>query len=279
MNDRIKERADTTETLRLLSACLNGVMDMKRTVVPELAADLSKDLGDLLMQELSEMDRAIQEAANKIEQMMTEAKKKDTGVKLEVNGKILDACTTLMQAIMELVKNAKQLQKEIVAQGKGSASATDFYQRNHRWTEGLMSASKVVALGATLLVESADKVVGGKAKFEELMVASQEIAAATAQLVVASRVKAARDSENMTHLYQSSKRVTEATGNVVATAKSCSHLVEDKEDMDFSKLSLHQAKKLEMESQVRVLELDNNLVKERVRLASLRKRHYHLAGE
>lgn len=48
------------------------------------------------------------------------AKKKDTGVKLEVNGKILDACTTLMQAIIELVNNSKELQKEILAQGKVS---------------------------------------------------------------------------------------------------------------------------------------------------------------
>lgn len=48
--------------------------------------------------------------------------------------------------------------------------------------------------------------------------------------------------------------------------------------MDFSKLTLHQAKRLEMESQVRVLELENSLVKERMRLAGLRKQHYHLAG-
>lgn len=33
-----------------------------------------------------------------------------------------------------------------------------------------------------------------------------------------------------------------------------------------------------MDSQVRVLELENSLEKERVRLASLRKQHYHLAG-
>lgn len=52
--------------------------------------------------------------------MILMAKKKDTGVKLEVNGKILDACTTLMQAIIELVNNSKELQKEILAQGKVS---------------------------------------------------------------------------------------------------------------------------------------------------------------
>lgn len=69
--------------------------------------------------------------------------------------------------------------------------------------------------------------MAGKGKFEELMVASQEIAAATAQLVVASRVKAERNSQKMQKVSSSSKRVSEATGNVVATAKTCSLLIED----------------------------------------------------
>jgi huntingtin interacting protein 1 len=50
--------------------------------------------------------------------MILLAKKKDTGIKLEVNGKILDACTYLMAAIKELIHDSKELQKEIVSQGK-----------------------------------------------------------------------------------------------------------------------------------------------------------------
>ena len=46
-----------------------------------------------------------------------------------------------------------------------------------------------------------------------------------------------------------------------------------------SGLSLHQAKRLEMESQVRVLELESSLDQERLRLAALRRQHYQLAGE
>ncbi len=46
---------------------------------------------------------------------------------------------------------------------------------------------------------------------------------------------------------------------------------------DFSKLTLHQAKRLEMECQVKVLELENLLEKERLKLASVRRTHYHLA--
>lgn len=51
------------------------------------------------------------------------------------------------------------------------------------------------------------------------------------------------------------------------------------EELDVSGLSLHQAKRLEMESQVRVLELESSLTQERVRLSALRRHHYQLAGE
>ena len=48
--------------------------------------------------------------------------------------------------------------------------------------------------------------------------------------------------------------------------------------MDFSGLSLIKLKKQEMETQVRVLELEKTLEVERVRLGELRKQHYMLAG-
>lgn len=51
------------------------------------------------------------------------------------------------------------------------------------------------------------------------------------------------------------------------------------EEMDVSGLSLHQAKRLEMESQVRVLELEASLQQERHNLSALRRHHYQLAGE
>ena len=75
--------------------------------------------------------------------------------------------------------------------------------------------------------DSADRVVNGKGKYEELMVCSQEIAASTAQLVVASKVKAGRGSENLQYLADASKGVTSATGKVVASAKSAVERIEE----------------------------------------------------
>lgn len=86
------------------------------------------------------------------QEMLSKSKASDSGIKLEVNEKILDACTALMKTIRELVKASRVLQAEIILLGKGTATATEFYKRNHQWTEGLISAAKNVAQGANFLV-------------------------------------------------------------------------------------------------------------------------------
>ncbi|VDK21120.1 unnamed protein product [Anisakis simplex] len=196
--------------------------------------------------------------------------------RLEVNEKILESCNALMAAIIELVKKSHAMQEEIVANGRGSASPKEFYKRNHEWTEGLISAAKAVGVAATVLVQCADGVITRKGKLESLIVASQEIGASTAQLFVSSRVKAERGSEKLAELSRASHSVNTCTANVVATVKNAQQTLTNKEVLDFSHLSLHETKMQEMESQVRVLELESALEKERVRFSQLRKQHYHL---
>lgn len=77
------------------------------------------NLGELLEDELGTMESAIEEAAIRIAKLWDDSKHSQTGVKLEVNEKVLDSCTGLMKAIVDLIKKAKILQEEIVAQGKG----------------------------------------------------------------------------------------------------------------------------------------------------------------
>lgn len=122
---------------------------------------------------------------------------------------------------------------------------------------------------------AANKAVSGESKHQlDLVVAAQEIAASTAQLVVASRVKAPRGSMNLAALSDVSKKVTQATGAVVATAKDSSQRLEDSQDMDLSSLTVHQAKTLDMEMQVKLLELEQSVQTERLRLAAFRRKNY-----
>lgn len=252
----------------------------KLTQISVKLCDMSKksdteNVEDLFETEVSSMEKAIEEAASQIEKLLTDSRATDSGVKLEVNEKILDACTTLMQAIRLLVQKSRVLQAEIVAVGKGTNTDKEFYKRNHQWTEGLISAAKAVAQGANFLVSAANKAVSGEAKHHlDLVVAAQEIAASTAQLVVASRVKAPKGSGSLQALATASKGVTQSTATVVATAKDCSRQLEDNQDADLDKLTVHQAKTMEMNIQVKVLELEQALQVERMRLASFRRKNY-----
>ncbi|KAI4460996.1 huntingtin interacting protein 1 [Holotrichia oblita] len=265
--DKVEETKQQLESVTTLAETLSG--SLKAT--PE-------DLADMIEREMAAMDGAIEEAAKRIEDMLSKSRQADSGIKLEVNEKILDSCTTLMAAIRVLIQKSRLLQAEIVAQGKGTAGAKEFYKRNHQWTDGFISAAKAVAVAAKFLLGAADKVISGQGKLEHLVVGAQEIAASTAQLVVASRVKADRKSHNLEQLSQASKGVTNATGGVVATVKDCSQLM-DEAELDTSNLTLHQAKRFEMDAQVRVLELEKELEQERLRLSALRRHHYQLAGE
>ncbi|KAL0605545.1 Huntingtin-interacting protein 1 [Plecturocebus cupreus] len=268
------ENADSTA----MRNCLSKIKAIGEELLPRGLDIKQEELGDLVDKEMAATSAAIETATARIEEMLSKSRAGDTGVKLEVNERILGSCTGLMQAIQVLIVASKDLQREIVESGRGTASPKEFYAKNSRWTEGLISASKAVGWGATVMVDAADLVVQGRGKFEELMVCSHEIAASTAQLVAASKVKADKDSPNLAQLQQASRGVNQATASVVASTISGKSQIEETDNMDFSSMTLTQIKRQEMDSQVRVLELENELQKERQKLGELRKKHYELAG-
>jgi len=258
---------------------IQDLMSLTEELVPKTEDIKKEQLGDMVDSEMQLTSKAIELAASKIQEMLQKTRHDNTGLQLEVNERILDACTDLMKCIKILVERSRDLQHEIVNQGRGTATVKDFYKKNHRWTEGFISAAKAVGWGATTLMESADKVIKGEGKLDELIVCSQEIAASTAQLVVASRVKSKRESQTLKKVTDASKDVSRATGNVVASVKTGAQIMEEKNLMDFSHLSLIQTKKQEMDSQVRVLELERELEMERQKMLKLRKQHYQLAAD
>ncbi|KAL2091775.1 hypothetical protein ACEWY4_011573 [Coilia grayii] len=261
-----------------IRAVVQKILRLAQDLRPK-GADVGKEeLGDLVDNEMASTSAAIEEAVRRIDEMMNQARRDTQGVKLEVNERILFSCTDLMKAIRMLVIASTNLQKEIVEGGRGAATIKEFYARNSRWTEGLISAAKAVGWGATQMVDSADKVVLHTGKYEELIVCSHEIAASTAQLVAASKVKADRNSKKLGTLQQASRHVNEMAAKVVASTKTGQEQVEEKDTMDFSGMSLIKLKTEEMESQVKVLELENQLENERLRLGELRKKHYEIVG-
>lgn len=82
---------------------------------------------DQLETELALMDKAIQEASDRISEMLLKSRQEDTGIDLEVNEKILDCCTKLIQSIVFLVQKSRLLQHEIVKLGKGKKNNANLY--------------------------------------------------------------------------------------------------------------------------------------------------------
>lgn len=242
----------------------------------KLVEQLDEQQSKLLMSEMDETDKIIKEATLRIEELSEKSRKLETGIKLQVNEKISQVCTNLMKAVRNLIIQSDLLQREVVAVHGVSNNVEEFYKRNSAWTDGLISAAKVVAIAAKSLVDAADRAMAGDGKYTQLSAAAHEIAAATTQLVVASRVKANKDSEKLRMLTVVAKQVNQCTGNVVDTAKICADLIErDLEpEIDVDTLTLHQTKKLEIETQVKLLDLEAAISKERIKLGILRRKHY-----
>jgi len=155
-------------------------------------------------------------------------------------------------------------------------SRAQFYKKNNRWTEGLISAAKAVANSTNMLIETADGVISGRNSAEQLIVASNDVAASTAQLVAASRVKATFMSKTQERLEEASKAVTSACKSLVRQVQAIIAQRDgaDEESIDYTKMSGHEMKTREMEQQVEILKLENELSKARVQLGNIRKLTY-----
>ena len=272
--DLSKKGMGISKTSAKLKMALDGFTKMTDDLIPKQVPDQDQ-LGNVLENEMEAAAQAIADAARQIQELMEKSRRENTGIKLDVNESILGASSGLMKCIQVLIEKATDSQKEVVAKGKGSASASEFYKKNSRWTEGLISAAQAVGWGAGVLVETADGFVSGTKKVEELIVASREIAASTAQLVAAARVKADRFSKTQEHLETAAGAVTDATKALVRVAKEGADLVEPKKEANLENLSHIQAKRQEMEMSTKVLELETKLARERQRLLAFRKQHYH----
>jgi len=260
---------------------LTRLSEVVDTMIPKGTKALSKangDIGDIVEQEMMNASHAIESATRRLQELMSRPRDSSrfSAVDLQVHDSILSAAMAITDAIAKLIKAATESQKEIVAQGKGSSSVQQFYKRNNRWTEGLISAAKSVAFATNLLIESADGVLSGTHSLEQLIVASNEVAASTAQLVAASRVKANPNSKTQERLELAAKAVTEACKALVRQVKAIISAKQAAEDeVDYKNMAVLEFKRREMEQQVEILRLEKDLGAARHRLGAMRRAGYH----
>ncbi|PVI06623.1 ANTH-domain-containing protein [Periconia macrospinosa] len=236
----------------------------------------SGDLGDLVDNELTKAANAIAAAAERLAKLKNKPRDQFSTYELKIHDSILEAAIAVTNAIAQLIKAATVSQQEIVREGRGSMSVTQFYKKHNRWTEGLISAAKAVASSTNTLIETADGVISGRNSPEQLIVASNDVAASTAQLVAASRVKASFMSKTQDNLENASKAVTAACRALVRQVQAI--IAQKNKDeggaIDYAKLSDHEFKVTQMEQQVEILQLENALSAARSRLGEMRKLSY-----
>lgn len=233
----------------------------------------SGNIEDLVQNEMDQTAAAVDSASKFLLNLLNDPTV--TGAALEVHEAIVTAAVAVTNAIALLIKAATELQREIVSKGKGTQSSSEFYKKNNRWTEGLISASKAVAGATNILIQTADGVLKQKNSHEQLIVASNEVAASTAQLVAASRVKANFVSKTQDNLESASVKVTSACKSLVGKVQGLlTNGESSKNEIDLSKLTPYEGKTVEMEQQVEILKLENSLNAARKRLGEIRKFGY-----
>lgn len=163
---------------------------------------------------------SIDAAAKKLENL----KPRVTSVKLphedlNFDEIILDAAKSIIEATAALLRAASASQRELTVDGRLDETNTFYAPDNNQWSEGLVSAARMVAAATHSLVEAANALVQGQASEERLISAAKQVASSTNQLLVACKVKADPDSRTMTRLLNAGNQVKRATDNLVRAAQ------------------------------------------------------------
>ncbi|TNN22374.1 Talin-1 [Liparis tanakae] len=93
-----------------------------------------------------------------------------------------------------------------------------------QWSQGLISAARMVAAATNNLCEAANSAVQGHASEEKLISSAKQVAASTAQLLVACKVKADQDSQTMKRLQVSDPRLLHTRHRLSVTWSSLAPL-------------------------------------------------------
>lgn len=268
----INGNVDVQEVLQSLQVLVDSLK------APASKLDLHKvkgELSDLVDHEMAHASQVIDDASKHLNDLLSKPFDPSmSSIDVEINKSILACASAIINAIKYLIQSSIESQTEIVNNGRGSNSKTSFYKKNNKWTEGLISASKSIAYTTNILIKIADGVLQNSNTNEELIVASNEVAASTAQLVSAARVKSQFMSKTQDKLEDASKKVNAACKQLVNRVNELMKSKNELEEIDYSKLSLHENKTAEMEQQVEILKLENALASARKRLGEIRKFSY-----
>uniref|UniRef100_A0A8C4NZW5 Talin 2a n=1 Tax=Dicentrarchus labrax TaxID=13489 RepID=A0A8C4NZW5_DICLA len=207
VSEEVKNRA-----LMFGSECTTGYIDLLEQVL----LVLQKPTGEQ-KQQLAACSKRVAGAVTELIQT-AEAMKGSEWVDPEdptviAETELLGAAASIEAAAKKLEQLKPRAKPKVV--GLIPANAVD----DGQWSQGLISAARMVAAATSNLCEAANASVQGHASEEKLISSAKQVAASTAQLLVACKVKADQDSEAMRRLQIAGNAVKKASDNLVRAAQ------------------------------------------------------------
>ena len=136
-------------------------------------------------------------------------------VEKEHHEEILDASETIVSAASVLIIAAKSAQEELEEQGIISKEAT-LITSYDQWSEGFVSAAKIVSDAIHALGEATHMFVEGKTTLHTIIASAHQIIASTTHLLIAVQVKANEDSKKAGPLQKACYNVKKSTEELLS---------------------------------------------------------------
>lgn len=189
---------------------------------------------------------------------------------------ILESAKSIATATSDLIKAASMAQKELIVSGKVSRTLL-MGSDDGQWSEGLISAARMVAAATHSLVESANSLVQGFSTEEKLISSAKQVASSTAQLLVACKVKADPESDCTKRLQSAGNSVKRATDNLVRAAQQAIQHEEERSLVLNRRIVGGIAQEINARSEV--LRIERELDEARGRLTAIRQAKYRNRNE
>uniref|UniRef100_A0A4W3IH66 Talin 1 n=1 Tax=Callorhinchus milii TaxID=7868 RepID=A0A4W3IH66_CALMI len=174
-------------------------------------------------------------------------------------------------AIEAAAKKLEQLKPRAKPKvGAVPANAVD----DGQWSQGLISAARMVAAATSSLCEAANSAVQGHASEEKLISSAKQVAASTAQLLVACKVKADQDSEAMKRLQTAGNAVKRASDHLVKAAQKAAAFNDQEEENVVVKSKMVGGIAQIIAAQEEMLRKERELEEARKKLAHIRQQQY-----
>ncbi|KAJ3182603.1 Talin-1 [Gaertneriomyces sp. JEL0708] len=261
-----------------IAMSVNAIVRAAESLIPGGYVD-PNDPNVVAERELLAAAASIDAAARKLAAFVPAERPRAANEDLNFEEQILEAAKAIAAATAAVVRSATGAQRELVAKGKTGPREEQMYFSDGTWSDGLVSAAKLVAGATGDLCEAANQAVKGKMERERVIVAAKSVSTSTTQLLSAAVVRADPNSQAQIRLRAAGKAVTGATDNLVKAAEA--NMAFDEADQVSSLMTAAsgvggamQSRVAEMEAQVAILKMEKELERARMKLASVRKGKY-----